>query len=103
MAEKIKVAVAGALGRMGQEPVKAVAGDEDLELVGAVDVQARGQKLSEVVGLSGLDLDVVDDLATLIQARRPDVIVDFTNAQAVFDNVRTTVGQGLTSVVGSAD
>ncbi|MGI6486910.1 MAG: 4-hydroxy-tetrahydrodipicolinate reductase [Syntrophomonadaceae bacterium] len=102
MAEKIKVAVAGALGRMGQETVKAVAGDEDLELVGAVDVQARGQKLSEVVGLSGLDLDVVDDLATLIQARRPDVIVDFTNAQAVFDNVRTTVGQGLTSVVGSS-
>jgi 4-hydroxy-tetrahydrodipicolinate reductase len=49
-----------------------------------------------------LMVNVVDDLATLIQARRPDVIVDFTNAQAVFDNVRTTVGQGLTSVVGSS-
>ena len=50
MAEKIRVAVIGACGKMGQEVVKAVAGAADMTLVGACDVGGRaGWRLASVV------------------------------------------------------
>ena len=36
-ADRIHVVVAGALGRMGAEVIKAVVGAEDCQLVGAID------------------------------------------------------------------
>jgi dihydrodipicolinate reductase len=44
---KIKVAVNGALGRMGQQVVSAVAADTELELTGAADIKADRDHLKK--------------------------------------------------------
>ncbi|MGE5450179.1 MAG: hypothetical protein ACM3PA_02230, partial [Methanomassiliicoccales archaeon] len=40
----IKVAITGALGRMGQETVRAVLADETLELVGIADTRVTDRQ-----------------------------------------------------------
>ncbi len=101
MAEKIKVIVSGALGKMGMETAKAVYNDPELELVGLVDVRAKGEWFSDVAGIKELTLAINNDLDKLIETTRPDVMVDFTNPQAVYNNTKTALNQKITCVVGT--
>jgi 4-hydroxy-tetrahydrodipicolinate reductase len=77
----IKVAVAGAAGRMGQAVCEAVEGAEDTELRGRAD-PALGTELSEVLG-------------------EADVVVDFTVPDTALENVRACLAAGVHAVVGT--
>ncbi|NLX03024.1 MAG: 4-hydroxy-tetrahydrodipicolinate reductase [Syntrophomonadaceae bacterium] len=101
MADKIKVIVTGVLGKMGLETVKAVYPDEDLQLVGLVDIRGKGEKLSQLSQLKEIDLKVENDLDRVIEKTKPRVMIDFTNPQAVFNNTRTALKNKITCVVGT--
>jgi 4-hydroxy-tetrahydrodipicolinate reductase len=78
----LRVAVAGAAGRMGQAVCEAVAGAPDMELVAQAD-PALG------VGLA----DVLDGV---------DVVVEFTRPDTALENVRTCLAAGVHVVVGTS-
>ena len=80
----IRVAVAGAAGRMGETVCRAVEGAQDMELVGRAD---------PVLGASVASVLAADP--------RPDVIVDFTLATSVVDNARAAVAAGVHVVIGA--
>ncbi|HBQ26177.1 MAG TPA: 4-hydroxy-tetrahydrodipicolinate reductase [Syntrophomonas sp.] len=101
MAEKTRVIVTGVLGKMGLETVKAVFSDEDLDLVGLVDIRGKGEKLSQLSQLQEIDLKVENDLDKVIEKTNPRVMIDFTNPQAVFNNTRTALKNKITCVVGT--
>ena len=101
MAEKTRVIVTGVLGKMGLETVKAVSLDEDLQLVGLVDIRGKGEKLSQLSQLQDIDLKVGNDLDKVIEKTNPRVMIDFTNPQAVFNNTRTALKNKITCVVGT--
>ncbi len=101
MADKIRVIVAGALGRMGRETVKAILQDEELLLTAAVDTKARGETVSDITGFKGLSMNIGNDIELAIEETQPQVLVDFTNPQAVFNNVRCALVRGVTCVVGT--
>lgn len=92
---KIKVAVFGALGKMGQTVCQAVIEDEELVLVGAFDRKSEGQVVANSDNLKVVGaLDGLKDSA-------PDVVVDFTIADAVLDNVEAAVSLGANAVIGT--
>lgn len=99
MTAKVKVIVAGALGKMGQEAARAVSNDEELELIGLVDTRAQGEKGTPAAVQLAVPVD--NDLDRLLQVTKPDVMIDFTNPQAVYNNVRTAVQQKIHCVVGT--
>ncbi|EST22947.1 dihydrodipicolinate reductase [Streptomycetaceae bacterium MP113-05] len=76
----LRVAVIGAMGKMGSEAVKAVRAADDLELVAAVDRD--------------------DDLAALTEAGT-QVAVDLTHPDAVMGNLEFCVRNGIHGVVGT--
>jgi 4-hydroxy-tetrahydrodipicolinate reductase len=78
----IRVAVAGAAGRMGQTVCDAVAGADDMELVARIDPALE---------------------TTLAQAlsERPDVLVDFTVPTTAVANTREAVAAGVHVVIGT--
>ncbi|MGZ4180308.1 MAG: 4-hydroxy-tetrahydrodipicolinate reductase [Solirubrobacteraceae bacterium] len=78
----IRVAVAGAAGRMGQTVCDAVAGADDMELVARVD-PALGTTLAQAL------------------AERPDVLVDFTVPGTAVANAREAVAAGVHVVIGT--
>ena len=92
----IRVGVVGAMGKMGQEVVKAVCDDKDLELVCAVDVNEID---SEVCPKS--EVRVMGDLKSAILAHRPDVMVDFTQPKNVYENAITCLENGVRPVIGT--
>ena len=77
---RTRVAVLGARGRMGATVCAAVSEADDLDLVAA------------------LDLD--DDVSTVTSASC-DVVVDFTQPDAVMGNLRACIGAGVHCVVGT--
>jgi 4-hydroxy-tetrahydrodipicolinate reductase len=79
----IRVAVAGASGRMGQAVCGAVEAADDLELVARAD--------------PALDTS----LESVLDGHAPDVVVDFTIPSSVYDNVRMCLGRETHAVVGT--
>ena len=77
----IRVAVAGAAGRMGQTVCRAVEGAEDLELTGRAD--------------PALNTPVADVLESA------DVLVDFTVPTSAVANAREAVAAGVHVVIGT--
>jgi 4-hydroxy-tetrahydrodipicolinate reductase len=98
---KLKVCVAGATGWVGRPLCAAVAGAEDLSLVGAVSRTHQGRSLRDAVGDSGLDLTVSGSVEEAL-GTPTDVLVDYTAADAVKANTLTAVRRGVHVVVGSS-
>jgi 4-hydroxy-tetrahydrodipicolinate reductase len=92
----IKVAVTGALGRMGTLVIQEVAKAEDMRLVAGLDVVGAGRHLQGDVAVS--DAAELRDVLTLA---RPDVLIDFTAANASVKNVLTAAEMGVNLVVGT--
>lgn len=81
MADRIRVLVSGAAGRMGEAVCAAVEGADDMELAGRAD--------------PALDTSVSDLLGGV------DVMVDFTTPDAAPANVVEAIEAGVHAVVGS--
>jgi len=88
----IRVGVHGAGGRMGASVCAAVAADDDLELVAAVDPQAAGQMQSGVV--------ISADLKAFADAEC-GVVVDFSVAEAARITLPWLAMHGIHAVVGT--
>jgi 4-hydroxy-tetrahydrodipicolinate reductase len=77
----IRVAVAGAAGRMGQTVCAAVEGAEDMELTGRAD-PALGTSVADVLDAA-------------------DVLVDFTQPDQALGNARAALEAGVHVVIGT--
>src|SRR5438874_1631066 len=82
MAQAIRVAVAGAAGRMGATVCSAVQSAGDMELVARAD-PALGSTVPDAL------------------VERPDVLIDFTVPGTVVDNARRAVAAGTHVVIGT--
>jgi 4-hydroxy-tetrahydrodipicolinate reductase len=97
----IKVLVSGAAGRMGREVVKAVAGDAELQLVGAVDRALVGRDAGELAGIDAQNVFLQDDLSAALRSTGAQVAVDFSTPQAVVPNIKVMVEAKVSPVVGT--
>jgi 4-hydroxy-tetrahydrodipicolinate reductase len=95
----IRVVVAGALGRMGREVSAALHRDPEIEVVGGVD-PVVAMPNAPAPGVAGQALS--SDLAALIDQVKPNVLVDFTHAEAAIQNIRTAIAKGVSPVVGTS-
>ena len=77
----VRVAVAGAAGRMGSTVCDAVSGADDMQLAGRAD-PTLGVAVADVLGDA-------------------DVLVDFTRPDTVLENIRLAVASGVHAVVGT--
>jgi len=76
-----RVMVVGAKGRVGQCVLAGVEIADDLDVAGAVEIG--------------------DDLDDALRTHHPDVAVDFTTPDVVFENVSTVLRAGVHAVVGT--
>ena len=77
----INIIVNGAKGKMGQEAIKAINNDKELELVG--------------------EADLGDDLGTLIKEKKAAVVIDFTQPDTRMKTVKTILSSGACGVIGT--
>ena len=78
----IRVLINGSRGSMGQESVKAVSKDPELELVAQTDLG--------------------DNLSDTIKKAQAQVVVDFTTAAVVMENAAAIIESGARPVIGTS-
>lgn len=97
----IRVIVCGAYGKMGREVLKAIHNDTQLSIVGAVDAKSDFLDVGDLIGAGKTGIIVGDDLQTVINETKPQVMVDFTRPEVVMNNLRIAIKNGVCPVVGT--
>jgi 4-hydroxy-tetrahydrodipicolinate reductase len=102
----IRVAVTGAGGRMASKIIKTILKQEDMKLVAAIgtpNTPLEGKDIGEVIGAGKMDIPVngAQKLAEVLKEKKPDVLVDFTIANAAMDTIKTSADCDVNVVVGT--
>ncbi len=98
---RLKIAIAGASGRMGQMLVQAVLADEGLQLSGALDVAGSaqlGQDAAAALGRSSGTM-IVSDLRQGLQGAQ--VLIDFTRPEGTMAHLALCRELGVNLVIGT--
>lgn len=82
----IKVAVCGALGKMGREVVEAVNNAPDMELVAQIDLMGENTYKSIEEAQKSIDFDVV---------------IDFTQPKSIYENAKFCLNNNIKIVIGT--
>ena len=82
----IKVAVCGALGKMGREVVDAVNNAQDMELSAKIDI---------------IGDDVYKSIEEAYNKEKFDVVVDFTQPKSIFENAKYCLNHGIKIIIGT--
>ena len=82
----IKIAVCGAMGKMGKEVVNTVLERDDMELVAKIDVA------------SGEMYHTTEEAARVCDI---DVLIDFTQPSSVYENTKFCLNNGIKAVIGT--
>ena len=101
MTAAVRIAVAGAAGKMGQALIEAVLADRESALAAAIDVAgspAAGRDAGERCGratgvLVGTDVDAA--------VRAADVLIDFTRPAGTLAHVAACAAAGVAAVIGT--
>jgi len=101
MTDTIRVAVAGASGKMGREVVKMVLEEPAFELAAAIGRSTAGQDAGAAAGLPACGVTITDDLEAALRGGAVDVLVDFTVPQSAYANTKTAITYGVRPVVGT--
>lgn len=100
--DPLRVAVAGAAGRMGRSLVASVVGASDMLLSGATESPGSshvGQDAGELAGLPALGIAVADNPAEGIDSAQ--VLIDFSTPEATLACLERAAEQGVAAVVGT--
>jgi 4-hydroxy-tetrahydrodipicolinate reductase len=101
MSERIRVAVTGALGKMGREVVRSIVADPDFELVITVDRHAHEIALREAMGDKMPDIPVESRLGVALDRVPTDVLIDFTHHSAAAGHALSALKRGVSPVIGT--
>jgi 4-hydroxy-tetrahydrodipicolinate reductase len=89
----IKVVVCGANGRMGQTIGRMVTESSDLQLAGGINLKPSSFFGQPVVASADID--------RFLAEKKPDVLIDFTVANAAVENVRAAARHNVACIVGT--
>ncbi len=98
---KIKVGIAGCLGRMGQELTKKILEDKNFIFVGGFEHKAHqkiGKKISDVTNIQSEEL-VTNNARSIF--KKADVVIDFTTPQSTLSNVKIASTTKTALVIGT--
>src|SRR5262245_40868879 len=98
----MKVAIAGAAGRMGQMLIRQIEHTPGAALAGAIEgasSNALGRDAGDVAGVGAKGVKIVADAQSAIKAA--EVVIDFTVPAATVAHARIAADCGVAMVIGT--
>ncbi len=98
----VKIAVAGAAGRMGSRITALSREYKELKLVGAFEKKGHrdvGKDVGTIVGIGETGITLVDDLESIID--NADLVISFTTVEASKEHLRIASSKGKAMVIGT--
>ncbi len=97
----LRIAIAGASGRMGRMLIEAVLNAPDCELAGALDVPANPALGSDAGAFLGRTTGVIITSDVPAALARAQVLIDFTRPEGTMAHVRVCQQLGVKMVIGT--
>jgi len=98
----VRIAVAGAAGRMGRRICALASEHEGIKLAGAFEMAGHpmlGSDAGEAAGVGRLDVKITGSISDVLG--QSDVVVDFTHPEATLSNIRAASSSGKAMVIGT--
>jgi 4-hydroxy-tetrahydrodipicolinate reductase len=98
----IRIAVAGAAGRMGSRITALSKEDKGLQLAGAFERKGHkdiGKDIGTVIGIGNTGVKLVDSLESIIDG--VDLVISFTTVEASKEHLRVASSRGKAMVIGT--
>lgn len=107
MENPVRVAIAGISGKMGKCSMTAVDRSQSLEIAGGFgrkDKSYVGKDLSEfLVGSNkSLNIQISKDIHECLKIAKPDVLLEFTQAESALEHARIALENGVSPVIGTS-
>ncbi|MGM0508187.1 MAG: 4-hydroxy-tetrahydrodipicolinate reductase [Fusobacteriota bacterium] len=90
-----RIGVIGGLGKMGQETIKAVSSEEDMEITAVFDINKIGEKVS----IGKKEYEILDDIEK--KSKEIDIFIDFTGPDSVKKNAKKVISLGKKLIIGA--
>jgi 4-hydroxy-tetrahydrodipicolinate reductase len=100
---KLRIAVAGASGRMGRTLIEAVAQADDAILAAALDVPGSawlGKDAGELIG-AACGIRIGDDIDAALGQAQADCLIDFTRPEGTLQHLEVCRRRGVHLVIGT--
>jgi 4-hydroxy-tetrahydrodipicolinate reductase len=97
----IKICIAGAAGNVGRELVKEIINSSEFILADGIANKNAGRNLGEVINIPQINLRLKSSVDE-IESKNVDVLIDYTSAKSVKDNVRKAISKNINVVIGSS-
>ena len=99
----IRIAIAGARGRMGTAAVKALMNVEDMEVVAALDYKGEGLFIhGENITEDASGIPVYTSFDLLASETKPDILLELSTPETVYENMHKAITYGIRPVVGTS-
>ena len=98
----MRVLINGANGKMGKAMSAGIMAESDMQIVAAVDLKSVETDFGLLCGDKEIGLKIETDLKKAIKRTNPDVMLEFTNPQAVMKSVRIAVKEKVSCVIGTS-
>lgn len=98
----VRIAVAGAMGRMGSRITALSREYEEIELAGVFEKKGHngiGKDIGVLVGVGERGIILEDDLGKVID--KADVLIDFTHPSSTLEHLRLALSKGKAMVIGT--
>ncbi|HEY9787984.1 MAG TPA: 4-hydroxy-tetrahydrodipicolinate reductase [Candidatus Obscuribacterales bacterium] len=108
MTTTINVAIAGVNGRMGRAFVQAFLASPAIKIVGAFgreNADYVGEDIAQVAAIPGqarTGILVSNGFLDCVERATPDVVLDFTNAEAAWKTANLSLQRGIRPVIGTS-
>lgn len=97
---RMKIFVAGATGNVGTCVTKAIMQGSSYELVGGF-CSETGKDIATAAGLKPGGLYCIADMQYALDEARPEMVIDFTSAGIIMDNLRIYARNKINAVIGT--
>ena len=102
MSDPVRVAIAGAAGRMGKMLIETVGQEPGAVVTAAIErpgFEGLGRDAGEIAGVGTLGVPLGDDVAAAAEAA--DVLIDYTIAAATEQNIEACRAAGKRMIIGT--
>ncbi|CAN5312526.1 4-hydroxy-tetrahydrodipicolinate reductase [soil metagenome] len=98
---KMKIAVAGASGRMGHMLIEAILNADDAELVGALDLEASSSIGTDAAAFLGRSTGILIESALEKGLGNADYLIDFTRPEGTLKHLDYCAAHGIRMIIGT--
>lgn len=98
----IRVAIAGAAGRMGREAARTLVQAEGIEVVAVIDREGVGESLQSIAGPECPDLRIMGSVEDALAGTPCDVLLELTHPDSAASHIACALRHGVASVVGTS-